>query len=41
MTMNGRSPTVDRADARLALWLLLPALAAIAAVVGFPLGWML
>lgn len=37
----GSSPTVDPREARLARWLLLPALGAIAAGVAFPLLWLL
>jgi multiple sugar transport system permease protein len=40
MTTSGRAHSAGRDDARLARWLLLPALAVIAVVVGFPLGWM-
>jgi ABC-type sugar transport system permease subunit len=40
MTMSARATTADPADARLARRLLLPALGVIAAVVGFPLCWM-
>jgi len=40
MTTGPRAATADHADAHLARWLLLPALGVIAAVVGFPLCWM-
>jgi len=40
MTTGTRAATADHADAHLARWLLLPALGVIAAVVGFPLCWM-
>ncbi len=40
MTTSGRATTADLEDARLARRLLLPALGVIAAVVGFPLCWM-